>query len=163
MERIDKLIAHPQFKNCMDAIKKAEETRKFCKHDLEHCLDVARIATILNMDENLGFKREVIYATALLHDIGRAQEYAGGDKHSSVGAKLAREILESCNFNSDESKEIVTAIFYHSSKESSENKGQRSLAYLLYRSDKESRNCFLCDAIDECYWPDETKKHKLNI
>ena len=163
MERIDKLIENPQFKSCMDSIRKEEETRKFCKHDLEHCLDVARIATIINMEENFGFKKDVLYATALLHDIGRAQEYAGGDKHSSVGAKLARTILESCNYSSDEVKEIVTAIFYHSSKEAVENKGQRSLSYLLYRADKESRNCFLCAAKDECYWPEDTKKHKLTI
>ncbi len=163
MERIDKLVKLPTYQTLMETINKAEEGREFCRHDINHSLDVARIGCILNAEENLGIKKAVIYATALLHDIGRAQEYTGGEKHNAAGAKIARELLEAVNFGGDDLKEIVAAIYYHSSQEAAEKKGLRSLSNLLYRADKMSRNCFLCKKYDECYWPDARKNKGLTV
>lgn len=35
------------------------------------------------------------------------------------------------------------------------------LAALLYKADKQSRNCFLCSAASECYWSDDKKNMKI--
>ena len=32
---------------------------------------------------------------------------------------------------------------------------------VLYRADKLSRNCFLCDAREDCYWPEERKNRTI--
>ena len=34
-------------------------------------------------------------------------------------------------------------------------------AALLYKADKQSRNCFLCSAASECYWSDDKKNMKI--
>ncbi len=49
----------------------AEEGRRFCHHDMGHFLDVARLAMIFNLQQGLSVSKEMIYAAALLHDIGR--------------------------------------------------------------------------------------------
>ena len=37
-----------------------EKSRIFCKHDLQHSLDVARIAYILNLEADLKIEKEII-------------------------------------------------------------------------------------------------------
>ncbi len=79
MERIDKILAHPEFQVYMRRIREQERTRVFCLHGIEHSLDVARIGYIKNLEQGLSFRQDVIYAMALLHDIGRCEEYASGN------------------------------------------------------------------------------------
>ena len=50
MEKVQKLYRHPLYRECLEKNKKAEETRIFCKHGMEHFMDVARIAYILSVD-----------------------------------------------------------------------------------------------------------------
>ena len=38
---------------------------------------------------------------------------------------------------------------------------RKGLSYILYRADKQSRNCFDCTASDECYWPDAERNLKI--
>ena len=71
MNRVDLILEHPKYQEYLDKIKQAEEKRIFCLHNMNHFLDVARIAYIMNLEEELGIAKEIIYATALLHDIGR--------------------------------------------------------------------------------------------
>ena len=68
MERINKISEHPLWKLNMTQLKEAERDRIFCKHGIEHLLDVARIAYIENLEQNCGVSKEGIYAAALLHD-----------------------------------------------------------------------------------------------
>lgn len=42
---------------------------------MSHLLDVARIAYIRNLEKGYGFRKDVIYAAAVLHDIGKALQY----------------------------------------------------------------------------------------
>ena len=97
------------------------------------------------------------YLAALLHDIGRCEEYASGKSHHEAGAKLARPILLACGYTEEECAEICDAIGRH--KAPSEQ--ARSLATLLYDADKQSRNCFDCSVQEQCYWSEEKKNHTI--
>ena len=99
MERIDKI--RPSFMEMAHGTaKEAEKDRIFCKHGIEHLLDVARIAYIENLEQNCGVSKEWIYTAALLHDIGRFLQYSKGNI-MKAGAEL-KEILKDCGFKQEE-------------------------------------------------------------
>ena len=102
MDRINQILHHSLFKTYMEANAVKEQERIFCKHNMSHVLDVARIAYILNMEEAYQVSKDMIYAAALLHDIGRHVQYETGEKHAFVSARLAPEILRDCGFEEDE-------------------------------------------------------------
>ena len=93
MKNIDRIINHPLFIMSMKKIHDYEIDRVFCCHGIEHSLDVARVAYITNLEQNLGFQKEMIYAAALLHDIGRWRQYEKNIPHEEAGAALAADIL----------------------------------------------------------------------
>lgn len=143
----------------MKSIKKAEVDRIFCLHGIEHCLDVARISYIIALEEGLDIKKDVIYATALLHDIGRCEEYQNNISHHEIGAKMAEDILVRADYTEDECREICQAIACH--KDDAAESDKYNLKSLLYKADKLSRNCFSCDAYQECYWQESKKNHTI--
>lgn len=143
MQKVNLLLNDPGFLEYIKKNREAETDRIFCRHDLTHALDVARIAYILNMEENLRLDKETIYAAALLHDIGRWLEYENGADHAAASATLAEGLLDQYGFG--DKSEIMTAIGNH------RKKGQTALlSDLLYRADKLSRNCVSCGAISKC-------------
>lgn len=150
------MIKHPLFTECLSRNQEAEKDRPFCRHDLSHFLDVARIGMILNLREQAGVEEELLYAAALLHDIGRYVQYADGTPHEQASALLAPGILSDCGFTDKETGDILRAIERHRSPEAA---AERSLAGLLYRADKASRACFACRAEADCNW----KKEKKNL
>ena len=77
----------------MSDLAKKEEDRIFCIHDIEHCLDVARISYILAFENGIKIDKEIVYGAALLHDIGRAISV---ENHEIESVKTAREILKKC-------------------------------------------------------------------
>lgn len=160
MERINKITDHPLWKLHIAKLKEAEKDRIFCKHGIEHLLDVARIAYIENLEENCGISKEMIYAAALLHDIGRFLQYSEEKPHEEAGAELAEEILKDCGFHQEEKKEILLAITAHRKMETRQDK---SLAGLIYRADKQSRMCKFCPAFFECNWSAEKKNKNIKI
>ena len=95
MTRVRAVWEHPVFQRELARLEELERDRPFCRHGIQHLLDTARIMRILNLEQGLGFSREVVYATALLHDVGKAGQYAGGEPHEVAGERLARKILES--------------------------------------------------------------------
>lgn len=95
MTRVRAVWEHPAFQRELARLEELERDRPFCRHGIQHLLDTARIMRILNLEQGLGFSREVVYSTALLHDVGKAGQYAGGEPHEVAGERLAREILES--------------------------------------------------------------------
>ena len=158
MENIDRIIKHPLFGMSMKKIREDEADREFCCHGIEHSLDVARVAYIANLEENLGFSKEMIYAAALLHDIGRWRQYEENIPHEEAGAELAANILKDTNFDETEICEILTAIGAHRGGQSEEKSG---FGGLLYRADKQSRVCWLCEAQKDCYWPERQKNRTI--
>lgn len=74
MKRIDQILSHPVFREQFALLQEAEKDRIFCRHTMEHFLDVARLMYIYNLEDQAGFSKEMIYAAGLLHDIGRYEQ-----------------------------------------------------------------------------------------
>ena len=148
MEKVNEIIKNREFNNRLFDIEKAEKERVFCRHNMEHFLDVARIASLICEDENIRIDRSLIYGAALLHDIGRNVQYEEGIPHEKAGADIAIDILRECGYTRSETAVIVEAIAEHGNEEV---KNRRNLTGVLYRADKLSRRCFSCKAINECH------------
>lgn len=153
MHRIDNILKNELYISLMSGIKFREKDRIFCCHGLDHCLDVARIAYIIGKDESVQVDRELIYAAALLHDVGRADPDDTGVEHHLLSVKFAGDILTQCGFDDRETELICDAIGSHNT----DGADRKGLAYLLYKADKLSRNCFDCEASEKCYWPDSER------
>lgn len=160
MERIDKILKHNLFLECLRRNEEAERNRVFCRHDMGHFLDVARIAMILNLEKALHIDKELIYGAALLHDIGRYQQYEQGIPHEEASAELAPLILSDCGFDKEEAEVILKAIRDHRTKEIAE---EASLSGILYLADKASRACFACKASGDCNWKQDKKNLTIKI
>ena len=154
--RINLIWQHPLYQEHCRKIQELERDRIFCRHTPEHFLDVARLMYIYSLEEKLDISRDIIYAAALLHDIGRAQQYTFDIPHDAAGVKIAGEILAELPFTEQEKEEILSAIGHHRAED-----GGNALALLLYKADKKSRNCFLCSQVSECYWSSEKKNMKI--
>ena len=163
MKRVNAILAHPLYRECYTRLEELEKDRIFCRHQMTHLLDVARIAYISNMEQGLGIEKEVIYAAALLHDIGKYVQYEDGTPHEQSGEKIASEILGSLSekdaFSDEENRMILTAIRGHRRLREDAD----VLEKLLYTSDKTSRMCFACPAEGECDWSTEKKNMELKI
>ena len=144
MERVNAICRHQLWRDSVREIARLERDRQFCRHDLVHFLDVARLAYIENLERGLGIDKELIYAAALLHDIGRHLQYTQNIPHDRASAQLAEVILADCGFSQAERAEVENAILQH-------------LAGLLYEADKASRACLFCPAEPECNWSPEKK------
>lgn len=158
MNRVNLILENSKYQEYIDKIKQAEEDRIFCLHNMSHFMDVARIAYSINLEEGLGLSKEWIYATALLHDIGRFKQYEDGTPHELASAELAPEILAETGFEEQEQEEILKAIREHRNKEIAKEK---SLAGIIYRADKLSRPCFACEAEKQCDWKKSKKNMKI--
>ena len=160
MERVNRILEHPVYRECLRKNEAAEENRRFCRHNMIHFLDVARIAWILNLEEEAGVEKALLYAAALLHDCGRWKQYEDGTPHEEASVCLAQQILTDCGFAEEERECILAAIRGHRKTESAKEAG---LTGLLYRADKLSRSCFACAACAECDWPEEKKNLRLRL
>lgn len=158
MQRVNQILETKEYRKYLKRNEKAEKERIFCRHDMGHFLDVARIAMILNMEEQFGIETEMIYAAALLHDIGRWMQYKDGTPHEQASAQLASEILVKSGFDEKEQAVILEAILQH---RNASVKEEKSLSGLLYRADKQSRACFACKACEKCDWKAEKKNMRI--
>ena len=158
MKNTDIVLNHKLFNKKINKIEDDEKTRVFCKHDFSHLMDVARICYIINLEENLNIDKDLIYVTALLHDLGRADEVDTGINHSILSQEIAQEILKDLDFNDESKQRINSAIKHH---RTNEENGDRFIE-IFYKADKLSRMCFRCPARSICNWPEE-KKNKTVI
>ena len=86
MKAIEEIRNHPLYVESYKKLEHAEQERIFCCHQMEHLLDVARIAYIKSLEQKLEIRKEVIYAAALLHDIGKYRQYTEGIPHEKACA-----------------------------------------------------------------------------
>ncbi len=128
LARAELVRRNPVFAENMRELEKLESDRAFCKHGIAHSLDVARAALILALEEGRDIRKDVIYACALLHDLGRVREYRDGTPHEEAGAALAREILPEAGFTEDEIAAISAAIIGHRNDYAGEEVKDRSQA-----------------------------------
>ena len=150
MNRADKILNNEKFRTYLDKTAQYEHDRIYCLHDIQHALDTARIAYIKSLEENVGIDKEIIYAAALIHDIGRCKQYEDGTPHDKASVVLGREILEDCGFDETETSLILTAVSEHRAE-----KERSPLGALLYDADNKSRMCMICDARTTCKWEKE--------
>lgn len=148
MEMVNKILKHPKFIKYLELNAEAEIERKFCHHDLQHAVDVARIAYIIALENKFNLSKDIIYAAALLHDVAKWKQYKEKVDHASEGAVLAEEILKDVGMNAQDAELIMDAIRSHRTK----GKNNSPLSMVLYAADKACRLCSKCDMIGECNW-----------
>lgn len=149
MERVQKLTADSDYRRYLCVTAQHEIDRPYCHHDYSHLLAVARISWILCLERQLGISQSVVYAAALLHDLGRFAQYE--DKrvdHASESARLAVPLLHKYGFTPGEIATIQAAISAH--RQSPETLTDPFSA-ILAEADDLSRSCHSCTARDGCY------------
>ena len=156
MQRIQPILHHPKYCDWMKKIDQLEQDRVYCRHGLSHVLDVARIASLIAAERKASYPRDVIYAAALMHDLGRLKQYTTGEPHAEAGIQMARELLRATAFSTQEQQEILYAIGSHRVGDASD-----SLSQILFEADHASRMCFACEASDTCYWSEERRNHTI--
>lgn len=156
MKRVNQIYDHPIFQEKFRALQEAEKDRMFCRHTLEHFIDVARLMYIYSLEHQLSISKEVIYAMALMHDIGRIDQIENGVPHEQAGVALCDVILPDCGFTEEETDAIKGAILHH--RKAAEDVANPYYE-MLYWADKKSRNCFACGMKKECNWDEE----KMNL
>ena len=112
-ERYNRIVQNEEFNRLLDEIEALEADRIYCRHGLEHLLDVARISYIQVLEDGLDYDKNILYAAALLHDIGRAAEYRDAGSHDEAGAVIAEGILRDCGYAESEIQMIQEAIRGH--------------------------------------------------
>lgn len=155
LKNTNNLFQNEDYQKYLENINVYEENREFCGHDLSHFLSVARIATIKSLEAGLSIPRDLIYTTALLHDIGRFVQYKDKTPHEIASHALAVLLLESLDFNTNEKAQILDAILNHRNPEA------QGFSHIFYESDKLSRECFSCPVAAQCDW--SAKKKNLLI
>ena len=150
MNRLDKILKNEKFCGYLEKTAKYEKDRIYCLHDIAHAFDTARIAYIKSLEDGIKIDKEIIYAAALIHDIGRCKQYEDGTPHDEASVISGREILEECEFDETEIKMILTAVSEHRT-----DKKRSALGRILYEADNKSRMCMLCMARGTCKWKEE--------
>lgn len=157
MENFQIISQSKEYKKLLEELKELEKDRIYCRHNIEHFLDVARIMYIYVLEDRLDYSKDLVYTTALLHDIGRVLQYKEGLDHDIASHNIAKDLLELTDFSKEDKELILDTILKH--REASEGEFQR----LFYRADKESRLCFNCPARSTCKWPEERKNMVIKI
>ncbi|MBO5261077.1 MAG: HD domain-containing protein [Coprococcus sp.] len=153
MKRVNAIVHDDLFCRLISMIDEKEKDRIFCRHGMDHLLDVARIAYIISLEESMNIPKDIIYTAALLHDIGRADPDNTGERHHVLSVSLAGKVMENCGFDEKEIVQVLDAIDSHNT----DGDSREGLAYILYKADKLSRDCFSCNARSDCYWPSNEK------
>lgn len=159
MERYQKVATHKKVNEYVDKIAHSEKGRIFCHHDWDHFLAVARIAYIFVLEQKLDISKDIVYATAFLHDIGKEAQYKRGIPHEIESAILAEGILKDCGYKEEEIKMITGAILHHRVYDEENEEFEK----IIYRADKLSRPCKGCKARDLCNWQEEKKNLGVQV
>ena len=169
-KRYNEIINNKEYRKLLMEVEDLEENREYCRHGLEHLLDVARISYIMILEDGADISKDIIYAASLFHDIGRGKSYQSGGNHDKVSADIAKKLLPDYGYNNDEVNQICDAIVSHSGrvnieefKKKRQDKIKLSIADYLKVSDQLSRNCFSCKVSDNCKWNEEEKNTNIKI
>lgn len=160
MERYQRIIEDEVYIKHIQKTEAYEKNREFGHHDMQHFLDVARVGMLINLTEGYNIPKDMIYAAALLHDVGRDVQYEDGTPHDIASVDITKDIFTRIGdiYTKEEQEEILAAIGDHRNKDI---RTEKSLAGLLYRADKESRPCYFCKAYEECNWKPDKKNDYL--
>ena len=107
MEYVARLLEDTMYRCLLEHMKLMEADRIYCRHGLEHLMDVARLGWIMALEQKAAITKEEVYLAALLHDIGRVEEYETGISHAAAGQQLAGEILSHIGYPADQAETVV--------------------------------------------------------
>jgi len=123
----------------MDLERIRREAREFFRdargsHDWEHTERVFRLCRHIAAAE--GADMDVVLAAALLHDIGRAEEFRTNGRrcHAAEGAERARELLRHAGISEGEAEAVAGCVATHRFRGG--NPPQTLEARVLYDADK---------------------------
>lgn len=159
LELTNLIINNKRYLSFVNQLEELEKNRIFCGHDMEHFLSVARITVILCEKNGIDADPDVIYSAALLHDIGRIEEYTNGIPHDEASIVTAAEILGEIGCPENKKNEIIKLISSHRRSDNSDT----VLEALFYTADKISRSCFSCKAKDKCKWPEHKRNYTIGV
>lgn len=159
MKKVNNILSNEKFRSLLMQIEEMEKDRIYCRHGISHLMEVARAGYILNLENKLEIPKEIIYGAALLHDVGRLEQYNKGIHHHEAGAAIAAEILPQCGYTHEETELIVGAIKEHRNLP----KKIETLGDVIASADKATRMCMLCGAFDTCKWKEEERNLGLTI
>lgn len=159
LELTNKILANETYRKELDNLRRLEKNRVFCGHDIRHFLDVARITMIICHEKGIDVIPDLIYASALLHDIGRTKEYTENIPHHIAGKETAEKILDETGCCMDMKKRILSLILNHRNQQNEKD----SLESIFYTADKKSRLCFACPAKDICNWSEDKKNLNIEV
>ncbi len=150
MERLHRIWVSPLYRDYLSKIEEREKDRLFCKHDFAHGLEVARLSWIFSLEEGVVYAKDLVYAAAFLHDIGRWMEYDDHTRcHAHASAELAESLLTEAGYSAYEKKLIKDAVREH--RQGEEKLYSSPLSVFLRKADKYSRLCFQCSFCNLCY------------
>ena len=133
MKNTNKIIKSKIYNDYLNELEYLERDRFFCRHNYEHFISVARICYILKLEEDVDVDKDMIYSTALLHDLGRVIEIKEGINHAKASVDIAREILEITDFSSEEKNRILNCIAYHRTKDLAEDEFFNIFYLIIYK------------------------------
>jgi putative nucleotidyltransferase with HDIG domain len=158
MELTDKILGNGRYWQWLRRNASCEQDRSFCIHDFQHALDVARVAYLLVLERSLPLEKDLVYATALLHDVAKWKQYEQGTDHAVEGAVLAGQLLAEIGAEPQTRQAIMDAISTHRDAHGTKS----SLGAVLYESDKKCRPCVACPEIGRCKRFADGKKPHLD-
>ncbi|MCD8156081.1 MAG: HD domain-containing protein [Clostridiales bacterium] len=173
MKYTDRLLHNERFLQIMREVQEDERERIYCHHELEHGLDVARIAWILCIENSVTNAQDMdadrtereerkdrIYVAGLIHDIGRSAQCRTGEHHAIAGVRLARQILTEVGYPREWIDEVCCFIREHHGRQY-RYEDKSAISYYIERADQLSRNCFCCPAADTCKWEESEKNRSI--
>ena len=113
MKRVNEIWNHPVYQTHLTKSTALGKERKFCRHTVEHFWIRQGLLTYIRWREGLCIPKDLIYAAALLHDIGRHLQYEEGTPHEKASAGIAAQILPECGFTEAECERILDAVLSH--------------------------------------------------
>lgn len=152
-----RLLRNKEFLERMRELEIRERDRVYCRHDFSHSMDVARLGYLYALEEGLALDKEQFYLTALLHDIGRIDEYRYGISHAEAGKKLAGEILLHIGYPAEKIPAILSAIGGHPGRCFCWKDGGRDPVRAFEKGGSKIPPCFACHAADTCKWSVERR------
>ena len=84
LQRVNAICRHSLWQTSRKRIEELEQDRVFCRHDVIHFLDVARLAWIENLEQQLGWKRSMFMRQHFFM-------ISGGICNMSRGFRMRRE------------------------------------------------------------------------
>lgn len=152
MSYLARLLALESYRQALRALEDQEADRIYCKHNLDHFLDVARVTMLVCADFDIPADKDVVYLAALMHDLGRLDK--GQADHPVASAQLADQWLEAIDFPADRRPEVIRLIEGHGWRGPAV---PSNLLEAFSLADSLSRPCYQCPATDSCHWPADRK------